>query len=519
MKTIKIDPKSGKLLITKPKISFKRRVYDFLEYPELGKNATRFSAFLMLTILVSVVTFMVESEPSLKDENNKIKLPGLWLGIEIFCTTVFTLEMAFKLWCYNVEPIDKDEEPEPRWKFWTSILNIFDFLAIVPTYIELLSWIAELNVEAQGLRVLRIVRLTRVLRMLRAAKGSETTHALKMSITQSSESLYLMGFVMLIWTILCASVMFLISDYKDCLPACVPSCFSELDSFGYATMRKEFGPDQVWEPPACSFDSCMDPDFQPYQVQACALGAYNRPNDFTPCQCPLAPCNRYNTMSDIPIGMWFTVVTMFTIGYGSEVPCSTGGKAVAIVCMVVGILIMSLPMAIIASKFQDIYLGNEEKNKELERERQRILEMTKHQAQHDQMVANLAVSSTDEDKDILAFIEQGKILAKQIQDLTVMISKVRQVNDLLFIDLLDQKEMVRQFLVTHPFALLSDEELYQFDLQTTLTGSRGLSKALTSLAISATNKARRGSLTLMESMSFAPSKDKEGENKVHQISK
>jgi ABC-type multidrug transport system fused ATPase/permease subunit len=49
-------------------------------------------------------------------------------------------------------------------------------------------------------------------------------------------------------------------------------------------------------------------------------------------------------------GMYWAITTMTTVGYGDVYPLSVGGRSIACLLMIVGLLFMSLPIAIIGSK-------------------------------------------------------------------------------------------------------------------------------------------------------------------------
>ncbi|CAD7960627.1 unnamed protein product [Amoebophrya sp. A120] len=51
---------------------------------------------------------------------------------------------------------------------------------------------------------------------------------------------------------------------------------------------------------------------------------------------------------------WWAVVTMTTVGYGDYVPVTFFGKVVGMITMLSGILVISMPAAIIGSKFQEV---------------------------------------------------------------------------------------------------------------------------------------------------------------------
>ena len=58
---------------------------------------------------------------------------------------------------------------------------------------------------------------------------------------------------------------------------------------------------------------------------------------------------------NIPIGFWWSVVTMTTVGYGDKFPRSPLGYIVGGLCAVVGIVITGLPIPIISNHFNIYY--------------------------------------------------------------------------------------------------------------------------------------------------------------------
>ena len=72
------------------------------------------------------------------------------------------------------------------------------------------------------------------------------------------------------------------------------------------------------------------------------------------------PEQRIRTMAD---AMWFVLVTLATVGYGDYTPESILGKAIASVLAVIGMLIFSLPIAILGNNFQNTYAQQTETDK------------------------------------------------------------------------------------------------------------------------------------------------------------
>ncbi|KAJ3597958.1 hypothetical protein NHX12_001473 [Muraenolepis orangiensis] len=61
------------------------------------------------------------------------------------------------------------------------------------------------------------------------------------------------------------------------------------------------------------------------------------------------------TFSSVPVAWWWATTSMTTVGYGDIRPDSAPGKVVAFVCILSGILILALPIAIINDRFSACY--------------------------------------------------------------------------------------------------------------------------------------------------------------------
>ena len=57
----------------------------------------------------------------------------------------------------------------------------------------------------------------------------------------------------------------------------------------------------------------------------------------------------------IPVGFWWSIITITTVGYGDIFPVTTCGQIVAATCAVAGILITGLPIPVIANNFRLYY--------------------------------------------------------------------------------------------------------------------------------------------------------------------
>uniref|UniRef100_A0A914DWW3 Ion transport domain-containing protein n=1 Tax=Acrobeloides nanus TaxID=290746 RepID=A0A914DWW3_9BILA len=55
----------------------------------------------------------------------------------------------------------------------------------------------------------------------------------------------------------------------------------------------------------------------------------------------------------IPAACWWCIITMTTVGYGDLVPVTTGGKVVASMASVCGIIVLAFPISMIIDKFAE----------------------------------------------------------------------------------------------------------------------------------------------------------------------
>ncbi|KAL5964744.1 Potassium voltage-gated channel protein Shaw [Taenia solium] len=82
--------------------------------------------------------------------------------------------------------------------------------------------------------------------------------------------------------------------------------------------------------------------------------------------------NPHNDFNSIPVGLWWAIVTMTTVGYGDMVPKTYLGMIVGAMCAITGVLTISLPVPVIVSNFSMFYSHTQARSK-LPKKRRRVL--------------------------------------------------------------------------------------------------------------------------------------------------
>ncbi|MCF7569038.1 ion transporter [Sabulilitoribacter arenilitoris] len=149
----------------------KKHIKNIVEIND-NKLSRYFAFFIQALILLSVITFSIETIPNLKPQTKVILQ-----FIEWFSVIVFTLEYMLRIYVADSKP-----------KFVFSFFGIIDFLAILPFYLSF-------GVDLRSLRALRFLRLFRILKLVRYNKAmNHFTSAIK----SAKEEILLFIFITLI---------------------------------------------------------------------------------------------------------------------------------------------------------------------------------------------------------------------------------------------------------------------------------------------------------------------------------
>lgn len=152
-----------------------------------------FDVLLIISILVSVITVMLDSITIVREQHGK-----LLYGIEWLLTLVFTVEYMLRLLCVK-KPL----------KYATSFFGMVDLLAIIPTYFSLFL------AGSQYLLVIRILRILRIFRIFKLAHFLGEAHILIMALRASVRKITVFLYTVLTLVVIFGSLMYVVEGEEN----------------------------------------------------------------------------------------------------------------------------------------------------------------------------------------------------------------------------------------------------------------------------------------------------------------
>jgi voltage-gated potassium channel len=226
-----------------------------------SKSGKIFDYFIQLLILLSLVSFAVETLP-----NNTENMRAVLKFIEVFCVMVFTVEYILRIYV--------SEKPL---KYIFSFYGIIDLLAILPFYIR--SY-----VDLRAVRTFRVFRVFRTLKLIRYNRALNRFH-IPAKIVKDEIVLFFIVTGILIF----------------------------LSATGIYFFESEAQPE---------------------------------------------------VFSSIFHSLWWSIVTLTTVGYGDVYPITLGGRVFTFFVLIIGVGIVTIPAGLVAtalSKAREIEDEDEEK--------------------------------------------------------------------------------------------------------------------------------------------------------------
>ncbi|XP_044300581.1 potassium voltage-gated channel subfamily A member 7-like [Varanus komodoensis] len=241
-----------------PDSEFLKQIWLLFEHPETSQAARIIAIISVLVILISIVIFCLETLPEFRDERD-ISLPihhhhrlnssgpyallppkshseDPFFIVETICICWFSFEFLVRFMASPSKPA-----------FFKNIMNIIDFVAIIPYFVALGTEFARqrgVGQPAMSLAILRVIRLVRVFRIFKLSRHSKGLQILGQTLKASMRELGLLIFFLFIGVILFSSaVYFAEADHDDTNFSSIPAAFwwavVTMTTVGYGDMYPE----------------------------------------------------------------------------------------------------------------------------------------------------------------------------------------------------------------------------------------------------------------------------------------
>mmetsp|Transcript_112718 Transcript_112718/g.318549 ORF Transcript_112718/g.318549 Transcript_112718/m.318549 type:complete len:865 (-) Transcript_112718:100-2694(-) len=296
----------------------RRKIFILFEDPSASRVGKWVSIFVIVVILVSTTAFVLESMPDFNATPEECTEGALTVAacrprplsafghLEVICIVVFTVDYVIRVsLVHAAHPEDCGVRGltsgciglKTTFLYCLQYLNIIDFIAIVPFYVE------KAGGGGGGASVLRVLRLVRIFRVLKMRKLRACAEMFIEIVVESLPALALNSFMTVLMCVLFASLI----------------VFAEGSTYSVTDFVDEF-----------PYGVYIRPTYDGYSVE---------PSPFV----------------SILSSFWWFFTTATTVGYGDEYPTTTAGRVVAMGTFYVGIVLIALPITIVGSSFNKHY--------------------------------------------------------------------------------------------------------------------------------------------------------------------
>ncbi|CAJ1362298.1 unnamed protein product [Effrenium voratum] len=300
------------------------------------------SGFMFTVIMVSTVSFVVETLPSMQErpgECAELLAAGealtveacepvpwaIFSTLEAICIVIFTLEYVLRLSLCHTDARYGSSYLSRTFHYAIQPLNVIDVVAVLPFYLKL-------SLEWSNIGVLSMLRLMRVCRLLKLAKHHKGIMICWEALVHSGLPLALLFFYdVLFGRIIFATIMHTLEG----------STYSVAPEFTDPYLHARTGKEM---PPKYPTGVFVRPDIRNAGVE---------PSPFF----------------SIPAALWWVFTTTTTVGYGDFAPTTTFGQCLGVVVFYFGIILLALPIGVVSSNFEHAY----EKHQGTRRRRQSFL--------------------------------------------------------------------------------------------------------------------------------------------------
>lgn len=253
--------------------------------------------------------------------------------------------------------------------FLTEYTTIMDALAIFPYY-------AERFEKSNGLMSLRLLRLFRVFQLVRLGQYNTTFMSLTHVLTDSLPYIKLLAVALIFGAAFFGSMVYWLEkgEWKY---------YDKTGSYVFLRLAND--------------------------------GVTEEPSPFT----------------SIPSAFWWFIVTATTVGYGDTVPTTTGGKCVAMVAMLVGVLVIAFPVSVFSDlwskELKKVGLYEDEDEGDLSERSAPVATEPQRKQAHQASMESIEATEEEEDRKIEFRKSDLRKLAKHMRSIDRSQMRIRDI--------------------------------------------------------------------------------------------
>jgi len=322
------------------------KIHLFMEDETFSMSSAILTYFIYFLIFVSTSIYIFETVPRLEWSG--------WGTLESVVSILFTIEFGVRISsCRRVAKYMKDT------------MNIVDFCAVFPFWIELIS---DGSLRPHSLRMVRIIRLLRLVRLARSRNLALTISVFSRTIKSVSQWLIMfIFFIILTITLLAAfqyfneaGVITVISDCDDfkIKTNCSGTSVSESFTSNLTSSANCRSSCQETGLGGCCFFDQMTGNCVFYSGSSAVQSSASYRSSHMTGLCRVKENRILKGESDpslyveIPSSMWWAAATVNMVGYGEIYPISINGRIVGAISCFVGLLCMAFPLIVVGSSFK-----------------------------------------------------------------------------------------------------------------------------------------------------------------------
>lgn len=175
--------------------TLKHKVWLIFEDPHSSWTAFCVVTFILFCIIASSIAFCLETVPELQMHQK------LFLSLEVFFVTVFTIEYVCRFWSSVPEKMTWQQ-------FMFAPLNMIDILSILPFFIDLfvIYYMHESSYDLD----LRFLRSLRLLRIFKIGRHSSQLSLIGGAMIQSLGSLFMLALCLIFALVIFSTLIFIV---------------------------------------------------------------------------------------------------------------------------------------------------------------------------------------------------------------------------------------------------------------------------------------------------------------------